>query len=77
MYCVRVYFHGPETAWSGSVSPRETIAIFTTRYLWLARARARNIVAGLNIGKCGYAITLDEETIDHQPAPGSALDDAG
>lgn len=77
MYCVRVYFHGPETAWGGSVSKRETIAVTWSKYLWLARARARNIVAGLNMGKCGYAITRDEETIDHQPAPGTALDDVG
>lgn len=57
MYCLRVYFHGPQTNWAGRISETETIAIIEVPTLWLAKMRARLLMRDLNAGRCGYAIT--------------------
>lgn len=69
MYRLLVYFHGPQTEWSGKLCAAELVADYEIQWLWLARLRARRFTKDLNTGRCGYAITLSDQVIEQFEAP--------
>ena len=68
MYCLRVYYHGPQTNWMGKVAEREVILMRLVPWLWLAKRLARSYTRDLNMGRCGYAITRDHDLIEQRDA---------
>lgn len=69
MYCVRVYFHGPQTNWMGKVAEREVIMQRPVPWLWLAKSLARSYLRDMNTGRCGAVITRDAEVVVQFLAP--------
>ena len=59
-----VYFHGPETSWSGKISEREIIARRAFPFRWAARAWARAAWGRLDPKRCGWAVLLDGEPLE-------------
>lgn len=68
MYCLRVYFHGPQTEWMGKVSQMEVLMERDVPWLWLAKALARSYLRDLNTGRCGCVISKGDEIVSHQIA---------
>lgn len=65
-YDVSIFFDGPRCGFSGKLHETEIIETAQAPWLWLARAIARGGVG--NMGRCGYAITLDGKTIEERRA---------
>jgi hypothetical protein len=63
-----VYFHGPETNWAAKVSEREIIARKSFPFRWAARAWARNTYRNLDHSKCGWAVLVEGDPIEHVEA---------
>lgn len=61
---VLVFYNGPRTQWSGKVVDDDVIARKPVQFLWLARIVAKNLLAQLNTGRCGYVITRDGEPVE-------------
>lgn len=68
MYEVIAYYHGAKTAWQRRVADTEIIARERVPFLWLARARAAQLRAMLNEGRCGIIIQRNGETVQHAEA---------
>lgn len=51
-----VYYHGPLTAFTGQPHAVETVAIFVSRWRWLAQARAVAACKHLNMNRCGLRV---------------------
>ena len=68
MFDLVVYYHGPQTHWAGKIAEREIIARHPMPWFWLARMRAKSILAELNAGACGCAILKDGEVIEQVEA---------
>ena len=56
MYLLTIYFRGPRTQWAGKVCPEETIVSKPVPCLWLARIRARQLLADMVKENVGYVI---------------------
>jgi hypothetical protein len=68
-----VYFHGPMTEWAGQAAAPEIVASKIFRWRWLARLHARQVMDGLNAGRCGYLIQRGEDVLEHFKAPNQGL----
>lgn len=68
MFEAVIFFAGPLSTWSGRPHPREILARRTSRWRWLAEAKARSVLAQVDGGRCGLVILRDGEIIEHVPA---------
>lgn len=80
MYSAVVYFAGPLSLWGGKPHPRETLAHRSSRWRWLALAKAQAVLASVDAGRCGFVLMKDGQVIHHEhakdelcnPLPGEA-----
>lgn len=68
MFEVTVYFAGPKSLWQGKPHPREVLARRSSRWLWLAHARAQAVLAAVDNGRVGYVVMKGGEVIHHEHA---------
>lgn len=73
MITLTVYFHGPASHWDDRIADGEIIAQVSLPWLWLARFKARSMMADLNRDRCGYLIQRDDEVIEHHKAANQVL----
>lgn len=67
-YEVVIFFAGPKSLWQGKPHPREILARRSSRWLWLAHARASAVLAAVDSGRCGYVVMKDGKEIHHEHA---------
>jgi len=68
MYEAVIFYAGPLSTWQGKPHPREILARRTSRWRWLAVAKAHSVLASVNSGRCGFVIMRGDELLEHVPA---------